>query len=188
MSKYAPHRNTSSRPRATASTVCQKCLGTGHFIFECKSTRPYVSRPSRTEMLEKPELAKAREKPSVQVPEEFTSKKGTADKILETREKEREDKGKGKRKRYELLYHVVCTAQNAQQTMHAIRSKSSSSSSSSSSGSDSESSSSSGSDSGSDSDSDSGSSSHSRSSVSRSRARPRKRSRRRSYSTEDSRE
>ena len=49
----------------------------GHYIFECKSTRPYVSRPSRTEMLENPKLLaklKAEGKPSVEVPEEFRIK------------------------------------------------------------------------------------------------------------------
>ena len=97
MSKYAPHRASTNNPRATSSTICQKCLGRGaykflfaslllnliliislgHFIYECKSTRPYVSRPSRTEMLKNPRLAaKLRNegKPSVEVPEEFKQK------------------------------------------------------------------------------------------------------------------
>ncbi|KAF7365232.1 SHSP domain-containing protein [Mycena venus] len=95
MSKYAPHRQ-SSRPRATASTVCQKCLKTGHFIYECKFERPYVSRPSRTQQLENPSVLaklKAAGKPSVEVPEEFKKKDGTANRILEEKAKERE-KGK----------------------------------------------------------------------------------------------
>jgi hypothetical protein len=93
MSKYAPHGSRSSnQPRATTSTVCQKCLGRGeyscnlfplvltdvqfqgHFIYECKNTRPYLSRPSRTQQLENPRLLaklKADGKPSVEVPEEF---------------------------------------------------------------------------------------------------------------------
>ncbi|KAJ7069802.1 zinc knuckle-domain-containing protein [Mycena amicta] len=100
MSKYAPHHR-SSNPRPNASTICQKCLKHGHFIYECKEQRPYVSRPSRTKMLETPGLAKlkASGKPSVEVPEEFKTKEGTANKILEAREKMREDtvaKGKGK--------------------------------------------------------------------------------------------
>ncbi|KAF7299033.1 SHSP domain-containing protein [Mycena indigotica] len=85
-----------------SNTVCQKCLRTGHYIFECKSERPYVSRPSRTQMLENPSVLaklKASGKPSVEVPEEFKKKEGTANAILEAREKERADaqgKGKGK--------------------------------------------------------------------------------------------
>ncbi|TFY73856.1 hypothetical protein EWM64_g10156 [Hericium alpestre] len=74
MSKFAPHKRTINAPRATSSTICQKCLGTGHYTYECKSTRPYVSRPSRTQQLEKPQiLAKLKldGKPSVEVPEEF---------------------------------------------------------------------------------------------------------------------
>ncbi|TFK79022.1 hypothetical protein K466DRAFT_506315 [Polyporus arcularius HHB13444] len=72
-------------------------------------TRPYISRPSRTQMLEKPKLlAKLMPngKPSVEVPEEFKSKSGIANRILEAKEKERarsQDKGEGsskKRRRY----------------------------------------------------------------------------------------
>ncbi|KAF8270789.1 zinc knuckle-domain-containing protein, partial [Lactarius quietus] len=103
MSKFAPHRHTASNPRPTSSTVCQKCLGTGHFTYECKSSRPYVSRPSRTAQLENPRLLaklKADGKPSIEVPEEFKNKSGTADKILEAKEKQREkeDKGRAKKK------------------------------------------------------------------------------------------
>jgi len=95
MSKFAPHRQ-SSRPRATQSTVCQKCLKTGHFIYECKFERPYVSRPSRTQQLENPSVLaklKVAGKPSVEVPEEFKKKDGTANRILTEKAKERE-KGK----------------------------------------------------------------------------------------------
>ncbi|KAH8114548.1 zinc knuckle-domain-containing protein [Phellopilus nigrolimitatus] len=94
MSKYAPHRASASNPRATSSTLCQKCLKRGHFTYECKNSRPYVSRPSRTQQLEKPKLLaklKSEGKPSVEVPEEFKNKSGTADKILEAKEKEREN-------------------------------------------------------------------------------------------------
>jgi len=101
MSRYAPHGRSSNQPRAISSTVCQKCLGRGHFTYECKNGRPYVSRPSRTQQLENPKLLaklRAEGKPSVEVPEEFKKPIGTANKILEAKEKERskEDKGKGK--------------------------------------------------------------------------------------------
>ncbi|KAI0712201.1 zinc knuckle-domain-containing protein [Earliella scabrosa] len=110
MSKFAPHGKSNNNPRATSSTVCQRCLGTGHFTYQCKGARPYISRPSRTQMLENPKLLaklKADGKPSVEVPEEFKSKSGVANKILEAKEKERaknqdKDKGEGssqKRKR-----------------------------------------------------------------------------------------
>ena len=101
----------------------------GHFIYDCKGARPYVSRPSRTQQLENPKLLaklKLEGKPSVEVPEEFKNKylsisccgrvshdlnccsyrRGTANRILEAKEKERakeQDKGEGtsgKRKRY----------------------------------------------------------------------------------------
>lgn len=83
-----------NNPPATSGTVCQKCLGKGtlvsgicryfpltmkpgHFTYECKSSRPYVSRPSRTEQLEKPNvLAKLKKdgKPSLELPDEFKTK------------------------------------------------------------------------------------------------------------------
>ncbi|KAK0221813.1 zinc knuckle-domain-containing protein [Armillaria fumosa] len=160
MSKYAPHHRSTNNPTATSSTVCQKCLGTGHFTYQCKNTRPYVSRPSRTQQLENPRVLaklKADGKPSVEVPEEFKNPKGTANKILAAKEKEREEKEKavdGRRKR--------------------ARSSSSSDSSS-----DSDSDSDSGSDSGSDSDSGSSSSE----SSGRGRGRKRRRSRSRSSSS-----
>jgi hypothetical protein len=49
----------------------------GHFIYECKYERPYVSRPSRTQQLDNPKLLaklKADAKPSVEVPDEFKNK------------------------------------------------------------------------------------------------------------------
>ncbi|KAG6820522.1 hypothetical protein H0H93_015995 [Arthromyces matolae] len=85
-----------------------------HYIFECKSTRPYVSRPSRTQMLENPKVLaklKAEGKPSVEVPEEFKNKTGTANKILALKEKEREKEAHAKdmesssRKRAQIPAH-----------------------------------------------------------------------------------
>jgi len=169
MSKFAPHRRPGNNPRATSSTVCQKCLGTGHFTYECKSTRPYVSRPSRTAQLDNPRLlakSKADGKPSVEVPNEFKNKSGVADRILEAREKERE-KGEG---------------ENTERAKKRTKRSSSVSSSSS------ESESGSSSDSGSDSDSESSSSgSDSYSSRSRERDDRRRRPRGRSVSRESSR-
>ncbi len=53
-------------------------LTTGHFTYECKSSRPYVSRPSRTAQLGNPRLlaksSKADGPTSVDVPEEFKTK------------------------------------------------------------------------------------------------------------------
>ncbi|KAN0123426.1 Zinc knuckle domain containing protein [Russula decolorans] len=92
MSKFAPHGRSGNNPRATSSTICQKCLRTGHFTYECKDTRPYVSRPSRTAQLENPLLVAKSSKgqPSVDVPDEFKNKSGTANRILEAKEKQRE--------------------------------------------------------------------------------------------------
>ena len=100
----------------------------GHFTYECKGSRPYISRPSRTQQLENPRALsklKADGKPSVDVPEEFKNKyahsnvvdyverklsilcrSGTANRILEAKEKERAkdpEGGKKKRSRYVIL-------------------------------------------------------------------------------------
>lgn len=89
-----------------------QCLNAGHFIYECKSTRPYLSRPSRTQQLAKVntlDKLKIEGKPSVDLPDEFKTKcvftpftnslyvliaiatirTGTANKLLEAKEKER---------------------------------------------------------------------------------------------------
>ncbi|KAI0732006.1 zinc knuckle-domain-containing protein [Fomitopsis betulina] len=102
MSRFAPHRRSANNPRATSSTVCQRCLGTGHFTYECKGSRPYISRPSRTQQLENPRVIaklKGDGKPSVEVPEEFKTKPGTANRILEAKEKERAKDSEGGKKR-----------------------------------------------------------------------------------------
>ncbi|KAJ3791297.1 zinc knuckle-domain-containing protein [Lentinula aff. detonsa] len=105
MSKFAPHRRPVNAPRAGPSTVCQKCLGKGHYTYECKNSRPYISRPSRTQQLENPRALaklKASGKPSVEVPEDFKKSVGTANRLLEAKEKERagaiESKGSGKKR------------------------------------------------------------------------------------------
>jgi Zinc knuckle len=81
MSRFAPHKLSNSNPRATQDTVCQKCLGRGHYTYNCKvAAVPYKSRPSRTQMLENPDKysdvlsGKRAGGPSVDVPEEFLGK------------------------------------------------------------------------------------------------------------------
>ncbi|KAL2507136.1 zinc finger CCHC domain-containing protein 10-like [Forsythia ovata] len=52
---------TSASTLGTASQ-CQKCFQTGHWTYECKNERVYISRPSRTQQLKNPKL---RMKPSI---------------------------------------------------------------------------------------------------------------------------
>ncbi|AED95806.1 putative transcription factor interactor and regulator CCHC(Zn) family [Arabidopsis thaliana] len=47
---------------ASAASQCQKCFQAGHWTYECKNERVYISRPSRTQQLKNPKL---RTKPSV---------------------------------------------------------------------------------------------------------------------------
>lgn len=39
-----------------AGSQCQKCFQTGHWTYECKNERVYISRPSRTQLLKNPKL------------------------------------------------------------------------------------------------------------------------------------
>jgi len=79
----------------------QKCLKLGHATYECKNPRPYASRPSRTKELAKGVGKDIRDKPSVEVPEEFKAREGLADRILKAKEEERrrEAAKKGRKER-----------------------------------------------------------------------------------------
>lgn len=82
-------RPGTSRSKASADTLCQKCLKKGHYSYECKATaqeRPYQSRPSRTQQLLNPKL---KPKLTTEVPEDLLRKKGVADEILKKKEAER---------------------------------------------------------------------------------------------------
>nr|GMD88555.1 zinc finger CCHC domain-containing protein 10-like [Ipomoea batatas] len=39
-----------------SASQCQKCFQTGHWTYECKNERVYISRPSRTQQLKNPKL------------------------------------------------------------------------------------------------------------------------------------
>lgn len=75
--------------KASATTLCQKCLKRGHYSYECKASaqeRPYKSRPSRTQQLLNPQL---KPKLTTEVPNELLRKKGVADDILKKKDEER---------------------------------------------------------------------------------------------------
>ncbi|KAI5650902.1 hypothetical protein M9H77_36907 [Catharanthus roseus] len=46
----------SSMSTLGAASQCQKCFQTGHWTYECKNERVYISRPSRTQQLKNPKL------------------------------------------------------------------------------------------------------------------------------------
>ncbi|EUC34461.1 hypothetical protein COCCADRAFT_35913 [Bipolaris zeicola 26-R-13] len=82
-------RPGAGRSKASADTLCQKCLQRGHYSYECKAPaqeRPYKSRPSRTQQLLNPKL---KPKLTTEVPEDLVRKKGIADEILKKKEDER---------------------------------------------------------------------------------------------------
>ncbi|EYE92502.1 uncharacterized protein EURHEDRAFT_415267 [Aspergillus ruber CBS 135680] len=75
--------------KASASTLCQKCLKRGHYSYECTASaqeRPYLARPSRTQQLQNPKL---RPKLSSDTPNDLLRTEDLADKLLTKREEER---------------------------------------------------------------------------------------------------
>jgi len=77
--------------KATASTVCQKCLKKGHYSYECKAStqeRPYMSRPSRTQQLLNPKL---KPKLTSDAPNKLLTSKGVADQQLAETEASRQE-------------------------------------------------------------------------------------------------
>ncbi|RKF71876.1 hypothetical protein GcM1_250280 [Golovinomyces cichoracearum] len=89
MKRYIKGPNSGGSSKASASTLCQKCLKKGHYSYECKAPaqeRPYVSRPSRTQQLLNPKLVP---KLSSEVPQDLLRKKGIADEQLAKLEEER---------------------------------------------------------------------------------------------------
>ncbi|KAK1997814.1 hypothetical protein LX36DRAFT_657211 [Colletotrichum falcatum] len=85
-----PYRGRGGPRRPTPANVqCQKCLKRGHYSYECKEsaqTRPYVSRPSRTQQLRNPKLMP---KLTNETPDDAERKKGIADAELAKKEAER---------------------------------------------------------------------------------------------------
>ncbi|RZC48657.1 hypothetical protein C5167_017084 [Papaver somniferum] len=47
---------TSMPSLGASSSQCQKCFEPGHWTYECKNERVYISRPSRTQQLKNPKL------------------------------------------------------------------------------------------------------------------------------------
>lgn len=45
-----------STSTVASASQCQKCYQTGHWTYECKNERVYISRPSRTQQLKNPKL------------------------------------------------------------------------------------------------------------------------------------
>ncbi|XP_044400763.1 zinc finger CCHC domain-containing protein 10 [Triticum aestivum] len=45
-------------PTSSSGRQCQKCFQPGHWTYECRNERVYISRPSRTEQLKNPRLKK----------------------------------------------------------------------------------------------------------------------------------
>ncbi|KAJ5935895.1 hypothetical protein N7454_005193 [Penicillium verhagenii] len=100
MNRYRNAPTLRGPSKASANTLCQKCLkrdmspahtdsGVRHYSYECKATaqeRPYTARPSRTQQLKNPNLMP---KLSTENPNMLLQTAGVADEILAKREEER---------------------------------------------------------------------------------------------------
>ncbi|KKZ68747.1 hypothetical protein EMCG_05656 [[Emmonsia] crescens] len=87
MNRYRNIPSLKPTSKATATTLCQKCLKRDN--YECKASaqeRPYISRPSRTQQLANPKLV-----PELmsEVPNDLLRTKGVADEQLALKESER---------------------------------------------------------------------------------------------------
>lgn len=90
---------------ATAGGQCQKCFQPGHWTYECKNERVYISRPSRTDQLKDPRLKKA----WLPAPSQFVNpdlekemeeeRKLTQEKLKKERSEKRKARSKSKSKR-----------------------------------------------------------------------------------------
>ncbi|KAI3916244.1 hypothetical protein MKW98_004685 [Papaver atlanticum] len=55
--RLGERKDKTSMPSVGASSSqCQKCFEPGHWTYECKNERVYISRPSRTQQLKNPKL------------------------------------------------------------------------------------------------------------------------------------
>lgn len=69
-------RGLGSSQASSAAAMCQKCLRTGHWTYECKNEAVYVQRPSRSQQLKNPKLRQPFNKdrpPELQEEEEMVS-------------------------------------------------------------------------------------------------------------------
>ncbi|XP_010914554.1 uncharacterized protein [Elaeis guineensis] len=73
-----------------AAAQCQKCFQSGHWTYECKNERVYMSRPSRTQQLKNPKL-----KMKLSVSYELDSP--DIGKELQDERGQKKDKGEGSR-------------------------------------------------------------------------------------------
>ncbi|CAG8419172.1 unnamed protein product [Penicillium salamii] len=107
MNRYRNAPTLRGPSKASATTLCQKCLKRDmyspvidaktpganfcarHYSYECKAPaqeRPYIPRPSRTQQLLNPKLVP---KLSTENPNELLRTEGVADELLASREEER---------------------------------------------------------------------------------------------------
>ncbi|KAL6657508.1 hypothetical protein ACP70R_005288 [Stipagrostis hirtigluma subsp. patula] len=83
-----------------AYTQCQKCFQHGHWTYECKNERVYMSRPTRTQQLKNPKLKKnASVSYQFENPDLIKEREAEKKLLKEKLKKEKAERKKGKSKR-----------------------------------------------------------------------------------------
>jgi hypothetical protein len=83
-----------------AYTQCQKCFQHGHWTYECKNERVYMSRPSRTQQLKNPKLKKNASVSYQFVNPDLEKEREVERKLMKEKlKKEKSERKKGKSKR-----------------------------------------------------------------------------------------
>lgn len=96
-----PKAAQTSSSSGGAYTQCQKCFQPGHWTYECKNERVYISRPSRTQQLKNPKLKKTAAPVSYQFQNpDLEKEKEEERKLMKAKlKKEKSEKSKRKSKR-----------------------------------------------------------------------------------------
>jgi len=88
--RLGERKDTKTTSVAATSAQCQKCFQPGHWTYECKNERVYISRPSRSQVLNNPKV-----KMTFSVPFEGNP---DVEKVKSVKKEKGKDKKKSKRK------------------------------------------------------------------------------------------
>ncbi|KAJ3077231.1 hypothetical protein HDU98_006418 [Podochytrium sp. JEL0797] len=96
------------------STVrCQKCLLHGHYSYECTGDKAFATRPSRSQLLKKSLLKKAKGVEEEEEAEEKEDRVGLANRILDKKNKDRKRAKKKMSKNAQLIPGVATLSRSA---------------------------------------------------------------------------
>lgn len=91
--RLGERKDTKTTSVAATSGQCQKCFQPGHWTYECKNERVYISRPSRSQVLNNPKV-----KMTFSVSFEGNPDVEKVEKVKSVKKEKGKDKKKSKRK------------------------------------------------------------------------------------------